>query len=194
MVVKVYISGISGNKEVKKRQQRVLMILDSKNIGYTTLDITEPGKESDKEYMQQNSKAKDSKYPLPPQIFNDDDYCGDYDEFDLANENDELEKFLRIPVQNGHLNGTTSSREGSTEGDQQVPQSHEELGRIDDQLPEESTLDKFGVAVEDDYKMEEDTKPAEEGDGEQEESGREEEKEEELDEKENDSDELEGEE
>ncbi|RZF39741.1 hypothetical protein LSTR_LSTR003402 [Laodelphax striatellus] len=183
MVVKVYISGISGNKEVKKRQQRVLMILDSKNIEYTTLDITEPGKESDKEYMQQNSKARDSKHPLPPQIFNDDEYCGDYDEFDLANENDELEKFLRVPIQNGHLNG-----------DQQVPESHEELRRIDEQLPEESTLDKFGVAVEEDYKMEEDPKPVEEGDeGQHEESGGEEEKEE-LDEKANDSEELEGEE
>ena len=53
-----------------------MMILDSKNIEYTVVDITEPGKESDKEFMQQNSKAKDSKHPLPPQIFNEEDYCG----------------------------------------------------------------------------------------------------------------------
>ncbi|XP_057325195.1 SH3 domain-binding glutamic acid-rich protein homolog [Microplitis mediator] len=96
MVVKVYISGISGNKEVKKRQQRVLMILDSKNVEYEIIDITEPGKEDDKEYMQTNANPKDSKYPLPPQIFNEEDYCGDYEDFDLANEIDELEKFLKI--------------------------------------------------------------------------------------------------
>lgn len=120
MVVKVYISGISGNKEVrlilenswdgrvlfstfsklihviivfdyvsydtfqvKKRQQRVLMILDSKNIKYDVIDITEPGKESDKEFMQNNSKANggtvsdpNPRSPLPPQIFNDEEYCG----------------------------------------------------------------------------------------------------------------------
>ncbi|KAG8294012.1 hypothetical protein J6590_003179 [Homalodisca vitripennis] len=60
----------------------------------------------------------------------------DYDEFDLANENDELEKFLKVPVsspaagtvnvENGHVaNGNTSSRENSAEkdaGDQQVPE------------------------------------------------------------------------
>lgn len=115
MVVKVYISGISGNKEVslvvvtlttavplsvmrptaaagcstnwrpvdfrvlqvKKRQQRVTMILDSKSITYDLVDITEPGKEDEKTYMQTNSKSKDgSKNALPPQIFNDDVYCG----------------------------------------------------------------------------------------------------------------------
>lgn len=52
------------------------MILDSKNIQYNIIDIAEPGKENEKEFMQEHSKLKDSKYPLPPQIFNDDHYCG----------------------------------------------------------------------------------------------------------------------
>ncbi|XP_012261365.1 SH3 domain-binding glutamic acid-rich protein homolog [Athalia rosae] len=130
MVVKVYISGISGNKEVKKRQQRVLMILESKNVPYEVTDITEPGKEAEKEFMQTNSNARDSKHPLPPQLFNDDEYCGDYDEFDLANEIDELEKFLKVtpaistaeitlgsksPPKELQQNGNTSSREPSIE-------------------------------------------------------------------------------
>nr|XP_018904906.1 PREDICTED: SH3 domain-binding glutamic acid-rich protein homolog [Bemisia tabaci] len=127
MVIKVYISGISGNKEVKKRQQRVVMILESKNIEYEAIDIAEPGKEAEKEFMQQNSKAKDSKYALPPQIFNEEEYCGDYEEFDLANELDELEKFLKVPAGSIQANDTskssftngnvTSSREQSTEKD-----------------------------------------------------------------------------
>lgn len=62
--------------QVKKRQQRVTMILDSKNVEYEIIDITEPGKELDKEFMQANSNARSNKYPLPPQIFNEDDYCG----------------------------------------------------------------------------------------------------------------------
>ena len=53
------------------------MILDSKNVEYETIDITEPGKEMEKEFMQMNGIARDdSKYPLPPQIFNEDEYCG----------------------------------------------------------------------------------------------------------------------
>ncbi len=34
------------------------MILDSKNIKYEIVDITEPGKEEDKEFMQVNSTSK----------------------------------------------------------------------------------------------------------------------------------------
>ncbi|KAE8745154.1 hypothetical protein FOCC_FOCC008220 [Frankliniella occidentalis] len=106
MVIRVYVSGISGNKEVKKRQQRVLMILESKNIPCEIIDITEPGKESDKEFMQQNSKPRgDQKHPLPPQIFNDDEYCGevclvckDFIGFDLSNENEKLLPFLKMAV------------------------------------------------------------------------------------------------
>uniref|UniRef100_A0A8D9A8K2 SH3 domain-binding glutamic acid-rich protein homolog n=1 Tax=Cacopsylla melanoneura TaxID=428564 RepID=A0A8D9A8K2_9HEMI len=132
MTVKVFISGLSGNKEVKKRQQRVLMILDSKNIDYSIIDITEPGKENEKEFMQQNSKPANSdstikSNPLPPQIFNEEDYCGNYEEFDLANEMDELEKFLKLPLGSlgtsspGNVisNGTSASRETST--DKELP-------------------------------------------------------------------------
>jgi len=103
MALKVYVSGMSGNKEVKKRQQRVLMILDSKSIKYDIVDITEPGKESEKELMQTKSTSNggtvsdpDPRHPLPPQIFNAEEYCGDYDAFDLANEIDTLEQFLKL--------------------------------------------------------------------------------------------------
>lgn len=94
---------MSGNKEVKKRQQRVLMILDSKSIKYDVIDITEPGKETEKEMMQEKSTHKggtvsdpNPRHALPPQLFYDDEYCGDYDEFDLANEIDKLEVFLKM--------------------------------------------------------------------------------------------------
>ena len=52
------------------------MILESKHIDYSTIDITEPGKEPDKLFMQEHAIAKDAKHPLPPQIFNEADYCG----------------------------------------------------------------------------------------------------------------------
>ena len=103
MGLKVYVSGMSGNKEVKKRQQRVLMILDSKNVKYDIIDITEPGKESEKEMMQAKSTSNGGtvsdpapRHPLPPQLFNEDEYCGDYDAFDLANEIDTLDQFLKL--------------------------------------------------------------------------------------------------
>lgn len=71
------------NHQVKKRQQRVLMILDSRNVKYEVLDIAEPGNEDHKDFMQNNSKSlgatvsdTNPRHPLPPQIFNDELYCG----------------------------------------------------------------------------------------------------------------------
>lgn len=79
------------------------MILDSKCIKYDVIDITEPGAEADKEFMQTRSLSKggtvsdpEPRSALPPQLFNDEEYCGDYDQFDLANEIDTLEQFLKI--------------------------------------------------------------------------------------------------
>ncbi|CAL7947304.1 unnamed protein product [Xylocopa violacea] len=162
MVIKIYISGISGNKEVKKRQQRVLMILDSKNVEYETIDITEPGKEMEKEFMQTNSIARDSKYPLPPQIFNEEEYCGDYDDFDLANEIDELEKFLLVaPPANAkenavdsneskeiQENGNTTSREPSTDKDAAAVQAQSVEERTN--LPSENVQSDEPKSIEHD--------------------------------------------
>lgn len=108
------------------------MVLDSKNIEYETIDITAPGNQLDKEFMQSNSYAKGGKFPLPPQIFNEEEYCGDYEDFDLANELDELESFLKLPIppenskdsskdskvkDDVQENGNTSSKEPSTDKD-----------------------------------------------------------------------------
>lgn len=39
----------------------------------------------------------DPRHPLPPQVFNDEEYCGDFEQFELANEIDTLEDFLKLP-------------------------------------------------------------------------------------------------
>lgn len=110
---------------MKKRQQRVLMILDSKSIKYEVVDITEPGKEEEREFMQNNSTNKgatvsdpDPRHPLPPQLFNETDYCGDYDSFDMANEIDTLEQFLIMAppeseVSTAHIDLSTSKTDGN---------------------------------------------------------------------------------
>lgn len=79
------------------------MILESKHIEHVLIDIAEPGKEPEKEFMQKNSTSlgatsgdTNPRNPLPPQFFNDDAYCGDYEGFDLANEIDEIEVFLKL--------------------------------------------------------------------------------------------------
>ncbi|XP_019763484.1 SH3 domain-binding glutamic acid-rich protein homolog isoform X2 [Dendroctonus ponderosae] len=117
---------------VKKRQQRVTLILDSKSVTYDLLDIAEPNMEEAKEYMQTHSKLMgctisdpNPRHPLPPQIFNDDEYCGDYDAFDMANEVDEMDQFLKlapsitsnaeVKLGNGDVQNEDKSKEPSPE-------------------------------------------------------------------------------
>ncbi|XP_054724435.1 SH3 domain-binding glutamic acid-rich protein homolog [Uloborus diversus] len=98
MVVKVYISGISGNHEIRKRQQRVLFILSSLKIEFEVIDITEMGKEEDREFMRSQCKLHEKEPALPPQIFNEEVYCGDYEDFEVANETSCLMQFLKLPA------------------------------------------------------------------------------------------------
>jgi len=128
MGIKVYISGNSGNKEIVTHQQRIFMILKSLAIEFEPVDIAGPGMDNQKDEMRAKGKKKEGqRHALPPQIFNGEKYCGDYDDFDLANEDDELEEFLGIPrktpksnpetKQNGHVDGQEAAAAATTNGE-----------------------------------------------------------------------------
>lgn len=53
------------------------MILDSLEIKYEIIDVTEPGHEKERDNMQLVCRKRNSStVSLPPQFFNDDTYCG----------------------------------------------------------------------------------------------------------------------
>jgi len=96
--IKIFISGNSGNKEIENSQHRITMILKSLGIAIELCDISAPGMEEQRDFMRANATKKENqRNVLPPQVFNGEKYCGDYDAFDVANEDDELEEFLGIP-------------------------------------------------------------------------------------------------
>ena len=54
-----------------------MMILDSKAIPYEVIDISEPGKEEERDYMHGYSLPKEGQTKsLPPQVFVDNVYVG----------------------------------------------------------------------------------------------------------------------
>lgn len=106
MVIKLYVSGISASKEVKKKQQRALMILQSIKVPFESIDITEPGKEEDRDFMKEHCKKVDGVCTPPPHFFNEKDYCGDFDDFDEATEEDRLIVFLKLDPAEYNLNGS----------------------------------------------------------------------------------------
>ncbi|XP_053435574.1 adapter SH3BGRL-like [Nycticebus coucang] len=102
MVIHVYIASSSGSTAIKKKQQDVLDFLQANKIGFKEKDIAtnEENRKWMRENVPENSRPAIG-HPLPPQIFNENQYCGDYDAFFEAKENHAVYAFLRLTVPPG---------------------------------------------------------------------------------------------
>ncbi|XP_021230916.1 SH3 domain-binding glutamic acid-rich-like protein 3 isoform X1 [Numida meleagris] len=109
--LKVYSTSVTGSREVsgfagrlrqgwaprgpvpriKSQQSEVTRILDGKNIKYELVDISQDN--ALREEMR--AKAGNPK-AIPPQIVNGDHYCGDYELFVEAVEQNTLQEFLKL--------------------------------------------------------------------------------------------------
>uniref|UniRef100_A0A8C3GHK5 SH3 domain-binding glutamic acid-rich-like protein n=1 Tax=Cairina moschata TaxID=8855 RepID=A0A8C3GHK5_CAIMO len=67
----------SHNWEIKKKQQEVVGFLEANKIDFQQMDIA--GDEDNRKWMRENvpgEKKPQNGIPLPPQIFNEERYCG----------------------------------------------------------------------------------------------------------------------
>ncbi|MED6289368.1 SH3 domain-binding glutamic acid-rich-like protein 2 [Characodon lateralis] len=97
MVIKVYIASSSGSVAVKKHQQAVVGFLEANQINFQEVDITML--EEQRLWMYRNipkEKKPEKGNPLPPQIFNEARYCGDYEDFFQSKENNTVFAFLGL--------------------------------------------------------------------------------------------------
>ncbi|XP_058475995.1 SH3 domain-binding glutamic acid-rich-like protein 3 [Solea solea] len=91
MGVKLYYTTVTASRAVKSQQAEMIRILDSKSIKYELVDIS-----LDEQLRgEMRSKAGDPK-AAPPLLFNEDDYCGNYEMFSDAVEGDTVEQFLKL--------------------------------------------------------------------------------------------------
>lgn len=86
-----YYSSVSSNLELKKHQQKIEMILDSKKIDYDKVDIA--GNEDGKQKMRD---IMGDPHGLPPQLTKGNTRLGGFVEFEDAVESGELEEFLKL--------------------------------------------------------------------------------------------------
>ncbi|KAM7338792.1 SH3 domain-binding glutamic acid-rich-like protein 3 [Alexandromys fortis] len=89
--IKIYYASVSGSREVKQKQNEVMRIFDSYNIKYELIDIT-----VSPQALEEMRTKTGSPNAVPPQIFNGQEYCGDFDTFHYAKENKEILKFLKM--------------------------------------------------------------------------------------------------
>lgn len=100
MVIKVYIASSSGSIAIKKHQQAVVGFLEANRISFQEVDITML--EEQRQWMYRNipkDKQPEKGNPPPPQIFNDDHYCGDYEDFFQSKEDNTVSAFLGLSAQ-----------------------------------------------------------------------------------------------
>ncbi|MCI4387211.1 hypothetical protein PGIGA_G00071560 [Pangasianodon gigas] len=91
MSITIYFSSVSGSREIKKQQAEIFQFLDSKQIKYFVKDITvSPDVKKEMREKVGNPEA------LPPQVFNGNKYCGDYQAFFNAVEDGKPETFFKL--------------------------------------------------------------------------------------------------
>ncbi|XP_069422349.1 SH3 domain-binding glutamic acid-rich protein isoform X4 [Ovis canadensis] len=77
MVIKVFVATSSGSIAIRKKQQEVVGFLEANKIDFKEFDIA--GDEDNRKWMRENvpgEKKPQNGIPLPPQIFNEEQYCG----------------------------------------------------------------------------------------------------------------------
>ncbi|KAL1782554.1 SH3 domain-binding glutamic acid-rich 2 [Sigmodon hispidus] len=100
MVVRVFVASSSPSVTIKKRQQDVVRFLEANKVEFEEVDITMS--EEQRQWMYRNIPPENKPTqgnPLPPQIFNDDRYCGDYDCFFESKESNTVFSFLGLKPQ-----------------------------------------------------------------------------------------------
>lgn len=91
MGVKLYYTTVTASRTIKSQQSDVIRILDSKGIKYQLIDISLGGELRE----EMRNKAGDPT-AVPPQLFNEDQYCGNFERFQEAVEEDTVEQFLKL--------------------------------------------------------------------------------------------------
>ncbi|KAE8295486.1 SH3 domain-binding glutamic acid-rich protein [Larimichthys crocea] len=127
MVIKVFLASSSGSTAIKKKQQDVVGFLEALKVDYTELDIA--CNEENRMWMRQNvpsEKKPTNGIPLPPQIFNEGNYCGDYDTFFDAKEDNTVYAFLGLPPPPGSKEVPVEERNGDAHGEEEEGEGGEE--------------------------------------------------------------------
>ncbi|XP_063303273.1 SH3 domain-binding glutamic acid-rich protein isoform X1 [Pelobates fuscus] len=97
MVIKVFVATVAGSTAIKKKQQEVLGFLEANRIDFEQKDIA--CNDDNRQWMRDNvpgEKKPQNGIPLPPQIFNEDQYCGDFESFFDAKEGNEINVFFGL--------------------------------------------------------------------------------------------------
>uniref|UniRef100_A0A9L0IMX4 SH3 domain binding glutamate rich protein n=1 Tax=Equus asinus TaxID=9793 RepID=A0A9L0IMX4_EQUAS len=163
MVIKVFVATSSGSVAIRKKQQEVVGFLEANKIDFKELDIA--GDEDNRKWMRENvpgEKKPQNGIPLPPQIFNEEQYCGDFDSFFSAKEENIIYSFLGLAPPPGSKGTEKAEESGENEAQKE---DNEDAGNLAES--QEKNEEEAETATEETKEV---TEEGAEGDGEEEEA------------------------
>ncbi|XP_041889234.1 SH3 domain-binding glutamic acid-rich protein isoform X2 [Corvus kubaryi] len=130
MVIKVFVATSSGSTAIKKKQQEVLGFLEANKIDFQQMDIA--GDEDNRKWMRENvpgEKKPQNGIPLPPQIFNEERYCGETEKSDATEDKSESKDEKSDATNETEAHTEDKADEGAPEeaqSDQTPPEGQQE--------------------------------------------------------------------
>lgn len=95
MVLRVFFISTTGRRDIRKRQIHVFSVLSSWKYEYEAIDVAAPEHEEDRDFVIESGKKTDEGKIMLPQIFKEEECCGDYLDFLQAIEHEKLQLFLK---------------------------------------------------------------------------------------------------
>ncbi|XP_066455049.1 SH3 domain-binding glutamic acid-rich protein isoform X1 [Eleutherodactylus coqui] len=151
MVIKVFVATVAGSTAIKKKQQEVVGFLEANRIDFEEKDIA--CNYDNRQWMRDNvpgEKKPKNGIPLPPQIFNEEQYCGDFESFFDAKEGNEIYVFLGLATPaSKRISDTaiTEEKEKQEEPDTNPPAAQQEEPKTAEE-EEEAAVEEEEAAVE----------------------------------------------
>ncbi|XP_077335990.1 SH3 domain-binding glutamic acid-rich protein isoform X2 [Lithobates pipiens] len=142
MVIKVFVATVAGSTAIKKKQQEVVGFLEANRIDFEQRDIA--CNDDNRKWMRDNvpgEKKPENGIPLPPQIFNEEQYCGDFESFFDAKEGNEIYVFFGLapPKSAKSIDISAEETEKPAENQEVITNAEEEKqegGEADDEQGE----------------------------------------------------------
>nr|CAD2196342.1 unnamed protein product [Meloidogyne enterolobii] len=138
--IKVYISTVTGNAEIRQQIRQILMVLDGMGVPFQQVDITVRGNEMERDFMRERAinPRNGTDVPLPPQIFYKFEYLGTRgiftfitpEEEDVADDEEEDEE-ESVSDESGEYDESDEDEELENEDEGEMEYSEELNGEVE---------------------------------------------------------------
>ena len=95
MGLRVFYISSTGRRDIRKRQIHVFAVLSSWKYEFESIDVAAPENEKERDFVIESGKKTDDGKIMLPQIFKEEECCGDYLDFLQAIEHEKLRLFLK---------------------------------------------------------------------------------------------------